>query len=160
MDWTRREFGVGSRPELNVIGGASLGGLTALYTALGRPDVFPNVISLIGAVGLARYGERDWLLRQYAESPRLPLNIYQAAGLLDNDVFPGGIPPMLDANRRLQAVLREKGYPVTYHEFAGGHDWVWLADTFAQALVHLLAGPSGAHQRKPVHTEGNPCSTL
>jgi enterochelin esterase family protein len=62
---------------------------------------------------------------------------------------------MLDANRRLRDVLREKGCPVTYREFAGGHDWVWLADHFAQGIVHLLAGASGAHQHEPVRTEGN-----
>jgi enterochelin esterase-like enzyme len=145
--WAEREWSVGSRRERNVIGGASLGGLAALYTGLRHGDVFGNVMSQIGAVGTPRDGERDWLLRQYVESAPLPLRIYQEAGLLDNDTFPGVTPlfpdkpPMLDANRRLHEALMAGGYDTTYREVAGGHDWVGIRETVGDALVELL-GPS------------------
>jgi enterochelin esterase-like enzyme len=144
VGWARTEFGVGMHADRNVVGGASLGGLAALYVGLRRPDVFGNVISQIGAVGTPRDGERDWLARQYEEHAARPLRIYQEAGLLDNDTFPGvpplfpDKPPMLDANRRLRDALLRRGYDLTYREVAGGHDWVGIPETIGDALAELL----------------------
>ncbi|WP_051054252.1 alpha/beta hydrolase-fold protein [Frankia sp. QA3] len=141
VGWARAELGVAARPSATVVGGASLGGLTALYAALRHPDVFTGAISVIGAVGAHRNGERDWLIRHYAQSPRLPVSLYVAAGLLDDDTFPGGLPAMLSANRRLRDVLAERGYDLTYREFPGGHDWVWLPEEFGRGIASLLGGP-------------------
>ncbi|MBP0452344.1 DUF3327 domain-containing protein [Kitasatospora sp. RG8] len=143
LAWAREHFGVRPRPATTVVGGASLGGLTAMYAAWRRPDVFGKVISLIGAFGAARDGRPDWLARQYAATERLPLEVYLAAGLLDDDVFPSGLATMLASNRHLRTVLAGKGYRLTYDEFPGGHDWVWLPGRFAYGLATLL-GPPGA----------------
>ncbi len=103
-----------------------------------------NVISQIGAVGTPRHGQRDWLRHAYQCASRRRLRIYQNAGLLDNDNFPGAppslpeIPPMLDANRRLRSTLVNMGYQVTYREFAGGHDWLAIGDTIGDALTALI----------------------
>jgi enterochelin esterase-like enzyme len=137
--WARDEWGAGADAATSVVGGGSAGGLCALYTALRHPDVFGNVISQVGAVGLARDGEKDWLLRRYAESPRLPLRIWLEAGLLDNDELPAlGVPAIRDSNRRLRDVLVDRGYDVTYSEFAGGHDHLCIRETQAHALIELL----------------------
>jgi enterochelin esterase-like enzyme len=141
IDWAREQFHVSREPSRTVIGGASLGGLTALSCAFRRPDLFGNAISLIGAVGAGQDSEPDWLANRFTESPKLPLRIHLEAGLLDNDDFPGGLPAMLDANRRLRRVLQSRGYDLEYGEFPGGHDWVWLPDGIARGLAWLLTPP-------------------
>ncbi len=50
---------------------------------------------------------------------------------------------MIATNRRMAAVLREKGYEVTYSEFAAGHDWSHWRVSLAQALTTLLPPSSG-----------------
>ena len=64
------------------------------------------------------------LTRGIAASPRRPLRVYLAAG-----AFESRCPyPDLSANRRLAAVLRERGYQARYTEYLGGHDVEnWLA---------------------------------
>jgi len=52
-----------------------------------------------------------------AAAPRTPIKLYVAASLFKNT--------RLKANRRLRDVLVAKGYPVTYREFHGGHDF-WM----------------------------------
>jgi hypothetical protein len=120
--WAGREYGQSPRRATTLVGGASLGGLTALYCGLRRPDVVGSVVSLIGAVGAAREREPYWLARQY------PVD------------FPGRLSAMLEANRHLHRVLRGNGYDVAYREFPGGHDCVWLPNGFGRGLARLMPG--------------------
>lgn len=48
------------------------------------------------------------------------------------------------SNRRMQTLLRGKGYDVTYHEFCGGHDTALWRGTLAQALAVMLPAPVAA----------------
>jgi enterochelin esterase family protein len=138
LGWARATFGTGR----TVIGGASLGGLAALYSAVSSPGVFTGAVSLIGAVGAHRDGEPDWLTRRFTQSPPRALRLYLSAGLLDDDTFPSGLPAILSANRRLREALTSHGYDVAYREFPGGHDWVWLPEEFARGLAYVLSGPA------------------
>jgi enterochelin esterase family protein len=39
----------------------------------------------------------------------------------------------------MRDVLTAKGYPVTYREYHGGHDYVNWRDNFADALIAVLS---------------------
>ena len=92
--------------------GASFGGLMSVYTGLRMPEIFGKVISQSGvfesegrdfaAVDLIR-------ARQSRE-----IKLWMDVGRFDS---------LLDDNRRLQPILQESGYDVTYREFSGGHNY-------------------------------------
>lgn len=125
-----------------VVAGNSLGGLAAAHAALTRPDVFEAVLSCSGShwwgydgTGWGKDSEPEWLTRQYADAPLLPLRFWVDVGTLETGSSP--LSPGVDqraANRHLRTVLRAKGYPVDYHEAPGGHDFA----TFRRSLVRGL----------------------
>jgi enterochelin esterase family protein len=52
--------------------------------------------------------------------------------------FPELIPP----NRRLHALLKAKGYAVTYGEYAGGHNYPAWRNEVGRGLETLFGGPA------------------
>lgn len=140
LPWVAREWGIAGDPARNVIAGSSLGGLAAGHVALRRPDVFSAVLSQSGSFWwpLPADGEPEWLTRQYAASPRLPLRFYLDVGRLEGGTPAHGRLPQIVVNRRLREVLCERGYQVAYQEFPGHHDPINWRRTFAEGLVALL----------------------
>jgi enterochelin esterase family protein len=136
-DWACRELNATCDTRKWLIGGASAGGVASLYTALNNPDVFGKVFSLLGSVGAPKHGTIDALIREFLESPRREFKAFVEAGLLDNDPI-GDIPGILDANRRLRMVLKDRGYEVIYRETAAGHDWMCIRESLAEALQALF----------------------
>ena len=45
---------------------------------------------------------------------------------------------LLEDNRRLQPILRENGYDVTYREFSGGHNYTCWRDEVWMALEKMF----------------------
>jgi hypothetical protein len=133
-----------------IVGGASLGGVGAVFAALRRPDVFGNVLSQSGAFWLkGPDGASEWLCREVTRSPRLALRVYLDAGSLEGRQLADG-PTQAEANRHLCDALRSKGAAVTYAEFAGGHDQLCWRGTLADGLIALLgAGVSRADREAP-----------
>ncbi len=109
--------------------GASFGGLISVYTGLRMPEIFGKVISQsavfesegrdFSAVDLIR-------ARQSTE-----IKIWMDIGHFDW---------LLEDNRRMQPILREHGYNVTYREFSGGHNYTCWRDEAGIALEEMFGG--------------------
>ena len=100
--------------------GASLGGTMSMYTGLRMPDVFSKVMSQAGAF---TYPSRDFAVVDLARHGQArEVNIWMNVGQLDF---------LLEDNRKMHALLREKKYNVTYREFSGGHNYTsWRNDVW------------------------------
>ena len=95
----------------------------SMYTSLRMPQIFGKVLSQSGAftiesldfaaVDLVKHGQaRD-------------INIWMDVGRLDE---------LLEDNRRMHALLKEKGYQVTYREFTAGHCYTAWRDDIWRGL--------------------------
>src|SRR6266404_994326 len=147
VPWARANYHATDRPEQTIIGGASLGGLQAAFVGLKHAEVFGNVLSQSGAFPWKPDGEKEyeWLNRQFAASPRLPLRFSFEAGLLEGTWWwrslqrdPSPQPPLLMVNRDLRDTLTSKGYPVHYTEFNGNHGLLNWRGTLASHLIALI----------------------
>lgn len=143
LPWVREHYHVSADPAQVTIAGLSYGGLAAAWNAFKAPDLFGNVLSQSGSYWWAPAigkptpdGEPGWLIRQYIHSERLPLYFYLDVGLLENHDFFGGASHR-GLNRHMRDVLRAKGYPVSYAEYSGGHEFVWWQQTVADGLIAL-----------------------
>src|ERR1041384_2905146 len=147
VPWARANYHATDRPEQTIIGGSSLGGLQAAFVGLRHPEVFGNVLSQSGAFDWKPEGEKEyeWLNRQFAASPRLPLRFSFEAGLLEGTWWWRSLqrdgspqPPLLMVNRNLRDTLTSKGYPVHYTEFNGNHGLLNWRGTLASHLIALV----------------------
>jgi enterochelin esterase-like enzyme len=119
------------------VGGASLGSLASAYAALQHPEAIRRVLSQSGAFWWGKTdAEHEWLTGQFAARRRAPVRFYLDVGLMETK---GGAISQLATNRHMVAVLRHKGYPVTYREFNGSHAYPCWRAGFADALLALLA---------------------
>ena len=154
VPWARANYHATDRPEQTIIGGTSLGGLQAAFVGLKHAEVFGNVLSQSGAFGWKPDGEKEseWLNRQFAASPRLPLRFSFEAGLMEGTWWwrdlmaqqpnapPANLidPTLLAANRNLRDTLQSKGYSVHYTEFNGNHGLFNWRGTLASHLIALV----------------------
>ncbi|HEX3144783.1 MAG TPA: alpha/beta hydrolase-fold protein [Pyrinomonadaceae bacterium] len=162
VPWARANYHATDRPEQTVIGGSSLGGLQAAFVGLRHPEVFGNVLSQSGDFRWKPDGEKEWewLNRQFAASPRLPLRFSFEAGLLEGTWWwrflpqrdPTPQPPLLTANRNLRDTLTSKGYAVHYTEFNGNHGLLNWRGTLASHLIALV----GIKPEPKIFAQGRP----
>src|SRR6185503_3025048 len=152
VPWARVNYRATDRPAQTIIGGASLGGLQAAFVGLKHSEVFGNVLSQSGSFQWKPEGEKEWewLTRQFAASPRLPLRFSLEAGLLEGTWWwrslvpmPANGPPLVDpttlaANINLRDTLQTKGYAVHYSEFNGNHGMLNWRGTLASHLIALV----------------------
>jgi enterochelin esterase family protein len=140
----RRSYRVTADPNRVVVGGSSFGGLAAACAGLMHPEAFGNILSLSGSYwyipdwekmsGSLYLGDSGWVMRQYLQSPKLPLRFYIEVGRYE------GLETQLPTNRNLRDILELKGYPVTYSEFDGGHNYLCWRGSVADGLIALF-GP-------------------
>ena len=98
--------------------GASLGGTMAMYTGLRMPEIFGRVISQSGAFTIEslEFAAVDLVRHGHTRN----IKIWMDVGKLDE---------LLEDNRKMNALLKKRGYQVTYREFSGGHNYtVWRDD--------------------------------
>ena len=137
MPWLNAQ-GVQSAADKTVIGGSSYGGLAAMHAAWRLPNLFGNVLSLSGSYWWSPKGERgQWLTRQMADSPAVPVKIYMSAGVFESSGSSQDVS-LVQANRHLDDVLRARGYDVSYVESATAHDFIAWRDALALGLEHLF----------------------
>lgn len=136
----RADYRAGLVPGETIVTGSSFGGLCSSYTALHHSDVIGNVLSqsgsyqyVLGSIGadVPSWVEGGWLIRDYAASPKLPLRFYLDTGRFE--------ATLLDSNRHMRDVLVAKGYPLTYVELSGGHDYAMWRGTISDGLIALLS---------------------
>ncbi|MBI5354737.1 MAG: esterase family protein [Chloroflexi bacterium] len=107
--------------------GASFGGLMSMYTGLRMPEIFGKIISQSGVFEAEGrdFAAVDLIKHQQAHSIRIWMDI-------------GHFDWLLEDNRRMQPILHENGYDVTYHEFSGGHNYTCWRDEVSIALESLF----------------------
>ena len=154
VPWARANYNATDRPEQTIIGGTSLGGLQAACVGLKHSEVFGNVLSQSGDFKWKPDGEKEWewVNRQFAASPRLPLRFSFEAGLMEGTWWwrdlmlqqpnapPANLidPTFLAANRNFRDTLQSKGYSVHYTEFNGNHGLFNWRGTLASHLIALV----------------------
>ena len=79
-----------------------------------------------------------WLTRQFAQGPRTNLVFYLQAGLLETRRNGDSTDGILESSRALAEQLRQRGYTVKLHEYAGGHDYAVWREGIADGLIYLL----------------------
>jgi enterochelin esterase-like enzyme len=107
--------------------GASFGGLMSVYTGLRMPEIFGKVIS---QSGVFESEGRDFAAVDLIRAKKSPeIKIWMDIGHFDW---------LLEENRRLQPILHENGYDVTYREFSGGHNYTCWRDEVWIALEKMI----------------------
>lgn len=107
--------------------GASFGGLMSMYTGLRMPDIFGKVISQSGVFEL---NSRDFVAVDLIRAKQSrETAIWMDIGRFDS---------LLEDNRRLQPLLRENGYNVTYREANAGHNFTFWRNELPMALEAMF----------------------
>jgi enterochelin esterase family protein len=139
LPWAWREYHFTHEPGRTTVGGASYGALAATFAALRYSDLFGRVLCQSGAFWWKPEGaiEHEWLARQFAGAPLLPLRFHLDVGLLERWPSPDDGPHILITNRHMRDVLRARGYPVNYVEVNSGHDDLYWRGALADGLLAL-----------------------
>lgn len=107
--------------------GASFGGLMSMYTGLRMPEVFGKVIS---QSGVFESEGRDFVAVDLIRAKQSrEIKIWMDIGHFDW---------LLEDNRRVQPILKQSGYDVTYREFSGGHNYTCWRDEVGIALEEMF----------------------
>lgn len=105
--------------------GASMGGVMSLYTGLRLAGMFGKVLGLSGAFTMGNDLVVYDLMRHL---PVQPIKIWMAAGRYEW---------LLPTNRRMYPLLEERGYPVNYLEYNGGHNYTIWRNIYHLGLEYL-----------------------
>ena len=141
IPWARTTYGLSTNPRETAAAGSSLGGLTALFVAMRRPQVVGRVISQSGSYWTGKLAGSDtapeWMARALSRTPKLPIDVWMEVGSYESAATNAiGMAP---TNRRLRDLLLQKGYAVSYSEFAGGHEYINWRASLPAALEHVFA---------------------
>lgn len=134
MPWLKNQ-GIATPAQKTIIAGSSYGGLASSWVALKYPHIFGNVLSLSGSYWWAPEGEKaGWLIRQYQQSPELPVRFWLQAGRFESKGPDGGI---YRNTLEFETVLRDKGYEVSFHPWSSGHDYAAWCEAMITGVKDL-----------------------
>lgn len=140
LPWLQDRYPIAPSPDRRAVGGGSAGGLGATYIAVRYPDAFGKVLSQSGWFSCRPEGPgpgRGQIFRTVRESPRGDVRFYLEAGTQETGPEPYDLE-ILPNNRLFRDLLLERGYPVSYSEYFGGHDHVQWRGTLASGICALL----------------------
>ncbi len=105
--------------------GASLGGITSVWVGLKYPEVFLR----IGGQSSSFWIDNERVVKELSklDASKTKFRFY-----FDDGGFEG-----VDDSRRVNVMLRGKGFPVTYREEFTGHNWTSWGDRLADAFIAL-----------------------
>lgn len=136
------ELGVSVPAARTVLAGSSYGGLAAATVAMRHPEIFGNVLSMSGSFWWSPPGtpedRQEYVAGLIAAGEPLPLRFFLAAGLFETGAH--GTAGILETSRHLRDVLQAKGIPVTYRDYAGGHDYLVWQGVLPDGLISLFGG--------------------
>lgn len=119
---------LGQNPGGFSVMGSSGGGLMAVFTAMRLPNIFGSALSQSGAFEI---WEHETIAMQMARHfPKAPVSFWMDCGRMDF---------LLDGNRKMHAILSERGYEVTYVENSGAHNFTTWRDSISRGLETLFA---------------------
>lgn len=137
-----RETGLAIPATRTVLAGSSYGGLASATVAMRHPEVFGNVLSMSGSFWWSPPGtpedRQEHVAGLIAAGPALPLRFFLSAGLFETGAQ--GTAGILETSRHLRDVLQAKGIPVTYRDYAGGHDYLVWQGVISDGLIALFGG--------------------
>lgn len=137
-----KQTGLATPAVRTVLAGSSYGGLAAMTVAMRHPDVFGNVLSMSGSFWWSPAGtpedRSEYVAGLVACGPKLPLNVFLSAGIFETGGR--GTAGILETSRHLRDVLEAKGIPVTYRDYAGGHDYLVWQGVISDGLIALFGG--------------------
>lgn|GEM_PF-1990256 len=143
VPFVRSKYHVSPLASRTVIGGKSIGGLAAACAGMHAPNEFGLLLVQSGSFWWQPlqqdWAEPNWVARQFATIPKLPLTLYMEAGVWEVDLDGNG-GNIIETSRHLRDVLIAKGYSLTYREFVGDHDRINWRGGLADGLIALL-GP-------------------
>ncbi|MFD8620417.1 enterochelin esterase [Streptomyces sp. NPDC059513] len=146
VPWAGARWPLTTRADRTVVAGQGLGGMTALYAGLTRPERFGGVVAQSPSLWWRPGLEPGAVAPDTVGTPWLAT---LAAGLRDG--VPGGARgtavhfdvglhegALAEHTEALQAVLRARGHRVTRNLHNGGHDYACWRGFLPDALVELL----------------------
>ncbi len=148
--WVDSLYSTTSKAEHTAVAGSSLGGLSSLYLAWTRPDVFGMAAALSPSLWWGGRGLITGIAGDTRE--RMPHRIWLDMGDDESkaDHNRNGVPDVIDDVRTLKAVLLWKGFELErsffYHEVDGGtHSeaaWAARIQQVLRALFPIERTPS------------------
>jgi len=104
--------------------GASLGGVTSIWTALEHPDIF----SRIGGQSSSFWIDNERVAKALENlDGKTKFKFYLDDGTLEG----------MDDSQKVVKLLQDKGFDVTYEEAEAGHNWTAWRDRLADAFIAL-----------------------
>ncbi|MEW1614843.1 MULTISPECIES: enterochelin esterase [unclassified Streptomyces] len=152
LPWAGARWPLTARADRTVVAGQGLGGMTALYAGLTRPERFGGIVAQSPSLWWRPGLEPGAVAPDAAGTPWLAtLAAGLRDGLPDGREARGGARgavvhfdvglhegALAEHTEALRAVLRARGHRVTRDLHSGGHDYACWRGFLADALVELL----------------------